>query len=166
MEKRPEKVSQPTGIKIPLHQLSEQTTSTPTVASSTFPPFVAGKIFQLPKRQAVPRVTIITPSPPKIRDEEKEEVVVNAPTSSPPVKALGPVYVPGVTEKYEVIMATPLEDVDPTKLGLPSGVVIKPASQVIVQSQPLYSSTPSQTRISGVFTEDRYRDTAAQPTSS
>ena len=92
--------------------------------------------------------------------------MVNAPTSSPPVKALGPVYVPGVTEKYEVIMATPLEDVDPTKLGLPSGVVIKPASQVIVQSQPLYSSTPSQTRISGVFTEDRYRDTAAQPASS
>ena len=104
----------------------------PTVAPSTFPPFVGSNISQLPKRQAVPRVVIITPTPPKSEDEEEEEEEVTAPTNSSPSKALGPVYVPGVAEKYEVIMATPLEDVDPTMLGLPSGVVIKPASQVIV----------------------------------
>ena len=59
---------------------------------------------------------------------------MNAHTNSSPLKALGPVYVPGVSEKYVVIMATPLEDVDPTMLGLPSGAVIKPASQVIVNN--------------------------------
>ena len=82
----------------------------------------------------MPRVTIITPTPPKSEDNEEEEASVNAQTNSSPLKALGPVYVPGVSEKYVVIMATPLEDVDPTMLGLPSGAVIKPASQVIVNS--------------------------------
>ena len=109
---------------------------------STFPPFVGSKISQLPKRQAVPRVAIVTPTPPKSEEEEDEEEDVTAPTSNSPSKALGPVYVPDVeSEKYEVIMATPLEDVDPTMLGLPSGVVIKPASQVIVN--PSYVGLPS-----------------------
>ena len=132
MARRPEKVLQPSSKIQQQQQLSEESTKAPTAAPSTFPPFVGSKISQLPKRQAVPRVTIITPSPPKSEDNEEEEALVNAFTNSSPLKALGPVYVPGVSEKYVVIMATPLEDVDPTMLGLPSGAVIKPASQVIV----------------------------------
>jgi len=128
--RRPEKVLQPSSKIQQQQQLSEESTKAPTAAPSTFPPFVGSKISQLPKRQAVPRVAIVTPTPPKSEDEDEEEEEVTAPTNSSPSKALGPVYVPGVAEKYEVIMATPLEDVDPTMLGLPSGVVIKPASQV------------------------------------
>ena len=120
---------QPAG-KIPQHEV---TTLKPRTAPSTFPPFVAGKISQVPKRQAVPEVIIITPSPSKNEDANIEDLFANTPAYNPSFKALGPVYIPSVTEKYEIIEATPLEEVDPAMLGLPSGAVIKPASQVILQ---------------------------------
>ena len=116
----------------------------------------------MPKRQAVPEVIIITPSPSKNEDANIEDLFANTPAYNPSFKALGPVYIPSVTEKYEIIEATPLEEVDPAMLGLPSGAVIKPASQVIAKSAHDLLKHYTKNRNSGIFKEDRNLHPATQ----